>query len=337
MRAVVFQADGKHTVERLPVRAPGKGQVRVKVHAAALNPADVKLRDRVFVSRFLHNMGSPLQLGFDFAGVVDAVGEEDATLEEKSGGSKKLAVGDRVFGFLPYDSSNDQGSLAEFLTIQINQVAVLPDTVPFHIGAAAPTVAITALQSLVDEGEIKEGDDVLVIGGGGGVGAFAVGMAKRLGAKSITVTCSAKDIERAKANGATVVIDRNDKEADIFKDAKLKAAFNIVYDTPPAYSFTSTNGLLKPKGTYVTTIPDGAHMGGKLHSIFSSKRCRCVFVASRTTDLEKLGGWLAGGLDAGIDSRFPIKDITAAFERQVDSARSGKVVVDVEGGWGSED
>lgn len=320
MKVVTFPKDDI-TFETLPKRDPKKGEVQVRVVSASLNPMDQEVREGLFHTRFLKDLSWPLVLGYDFAGTVEAVGEAVTSLK----------VGDRVFGALPYTSSNDQGSLSEFITIKAEEAAILPDAVPFHVGAASPSVGVTAIQSLVLEGGLRAGMHILIIGGGGGVGAFAVSAAKRLGA-TVTTTCAAKDMDRAKANGADTVIDRKNK-VSIFDDEAYKKTFDIVFDSPSAYNFSTARSVLKPKGIYVRTIPDGTHLGGKILSIFSSKRTTCVHAFSREEDLKQVGEWLADGVDAGIDSRWPIKDVKKAFERQANPKRCGKVVVDVANSW----
>jgi NADPH:quinone reductase-like Zn-dependent oxidoreductase len=142
--------------------------------------------------------------------------------------------------------------------------------------------------------------------------------------------CSTKDVERVKAFGADAVIDRTKSDP-----LDQESAYDVVFDTPPAHSFGSCAKPLRSGGTYVTTLPDVGLVAGMARALFSSKHCRFVQVASRRADLELVGGWLSDGLEVPIDSRHPIAELGAALERQTDSGRVGRVVVDVAEGWPS--
>ena len=168
---------------------------------------------------------------------------------------------------------------------------------------------MTALQSMRDLGGLGEGGKVLIIGAGGGVGAAAVGTAKRLGSH-VTAVCSTKDVERVTALGA-----------------------DVVFDTPAVHSFGKCAQVLRPKGAYVTTLPDFGLITGKARALFTSKQCHFVQVASKRADLEFVGDWLSGGMDVPIDSRYQVADLGDALARQLDRDRAGRVVVNVEGGW----
>jgi NADPH:quinone reductase-like Zn-dependent oxidoreductase len=302
----------------IPKPVPDKGEVSVKVIASAVNAAEEKIMGGEFAGRFLHAKSSPLVLGWDFAGVVDLVGNDVSDLKP----------GIPVWGHLPYSGSTKQGAYAEYITILREQVAIKPDNMPFHVAAAAATVAMTSLQSLRDMGRLREGGTALIIGAAGGVGSVAVGIAKRLGAK-VTAICSTKDVERVKTYGADEIIDR--KKTNPF-DTPSK--FDVIFDTPAVHSFSRWAHRLENGGTYVTTLPDFGLLTGMIRTLFSSKRCKFVQVASKRKDLELVGEWLSDGMIVPIDSRYKVSDLSSALVRQTDPARSGRVVVDVENGWG---
>ncbi len=316
MRAMAAIDDGIELVE-IPRPAPGTGEVLVGVVASALNPADEKVLNGDFAGRFLHARTSPLVLGWDFAGTVAALGA----------GVTDVGEGMEVWGHLAYSPSERQGANAEYVTVPRAALARLPEGVPLHVAAAAATISMTGLQSLRDLGRLSEGGHALVIGAGGGVGSVAVGIAKRLGAR-VTAVCGTKDVERVHALGADHVIDRS--RSDPF-DAE--AAYDVVFDTPAAYSFGRCASTLRGGGTYVTTLPGGALVSGVLHALFTSKRCRFVRVQSKRADLELVGSWLREGLPVPVDSRHRIRDLASALARHRDPGRAGKVVIDVDGAW----
>ncbi len=304
-------------VSELPIPLPDRGEVRVKVISSAVNPGEEKVLSGDFVGRFLHAKTSPLVLGWDFAGTVDALGD----------GVTDVDIGSGVWGHLEFSWKQKQGAFAEYITIPRDQLATKPDNVPYHVAAAAPTVVMTSLQSLRDLGRLDKGGKALIIGAGGGIGSVSVGIAKRLGAQ-VTGVCSTKDVERIRALGADEVIDR--KKSD---PLDAESVYDVVFDTPAVHSFGQCSKVLKPSGAYVTTLPNLALVTGMVRSLFSSKRCHFVQVASKRADLELVGGWMIDGLEVPIDSRHKIADLGRALKRQNEQDRVGRVVIDVADGW----
>ena len=196
MRVMGATRDGVEMSE-IPKPTPGRGEVRVKVIASAVNAGEAKVISGDLLGRFLHAKTSPLVLGWDFAGTVDALGDGVTDIDE----------GTAVWGHLAYSMSQKQGAFAEHITMPREALAAKPDDVPYHVVAATPTVALTGLQSLRNLGRLSAGRKALIIGAGGGIGSLAVGIGKRLGGH-VTGVCSTKDIERVEALGADSVIDR---------------------------------------------------------------------------------------------------------------------------------
>ena len=318
MRAMAATGDGVKMIE-LPKPTPGPGEVRVEVTTSSVNAGEDKVISGDFVGRFLHAKTSPLVLGWDFAGTIDALGDGITDIDE----------GVAVWGHLAYSPSTRQGTYAEFVTLPRQALAAKPDDVPYHVVAAAPTVAMTALQALRDHGRLGKGGKALIIGAGGGIGAVAVGIGNRLGGH-VSGVCSTRDVARVETLGPDAVIDRN--RSDPFA---VESVYDVVFDTPAVHSFGRCAKVLRAGGTYVTTLPDAALLSGKLRALLSSKRCRFVQVASKRADLELIGGWLSDGLVVPIDSRHRIADLDVALKRQTDRERSGRVVVDVAEGWPS--
>jgi NADPH:quinone reductase-like Zn-dependent oxidoreductase len=159
-----------------PLPTPGRGEVRVRVVASALNPADYKVI--LGTLKFLHARNRPLIVGYDFSGTVDAVGSS----------VRGFSVGDDVFGFLPYGPGNRRGAFAESLIAKTDEIAIKPAGVSHALAAAAATTGLTAIQSIRDLGRLPaSGGEVLVTGVSGGVGSIAVGVAKRLNARVTAV------------------------------------------------------------------------------------------------------------------------------------------------------
>ncbi len=320
MRALAARATGgteQLKVEEIPAPQAGAGQVLVRVHAAAANPADGKVVRGELAGRFLHARRFPLVPGYDLAGVVEAVGS----------GVGDLAAGDRVYGHLPYSGKNDQGSFAELVAVPAGEIGRLPAAVAFETAAAAATTGLTALQGLRDRGGLAAGGRALVLGAAGGVGTIAVGVAKKLGA-TVTAVASPKALDLVKTLGADEVVARAHGEP-----VNLEGPFDVVFDTPAAYGYVACRRMLSPRGAYVTTLPTGSLVAGKLMTLFSRRRARLLVVKSVRADLELMGGWLAEGLPVPIDSRFPVSDAGRAIARLAQGGMRGRVVVDVAGGW----
>jgi alcohol dehydrogenase len=296
---------------------PRAGEVRVRVHAAAANPADVKIVRWTSAARFLHAKTTPLVPGYDFSGVVDEVGP----------GVRDLSAGDAVFGHLPFSGKTRQGTFSELITVRAGQVAVKPDGVEHETAAAAATVGLTALQALDDRAGTREGARVLVLGASGGVGSLALGIAKRLGAH-VTGACSPYATDFVRDLGADDVIDR--KAQDPLAPGR---SYDVVFDTTGYYAYRSCARVLTRSGVFVTTMPSLSFVIGKIGTLFSARRCLSVIVQPRRDSLERLGGWLADGLTVPVAHRYPARDAVAALERVVAGKQLGKIVLDVARGF----
>ena len=233
-------------ISEIPKPTPSPGNVRVKVIASAVNAGEEKVIGGDFVGRFLHAKTSPLILGWDVSGTVDALGKGVTDLDERAA----------VWGHLAYSPSQTQAAFAEYVALPREALAAKPDDVPYHVAAAAATVAMTSLQSLRDLSGLGEGGTALIIGAGGGIGSVGVGIGKRLGGR-VTGVCSTKDVARIEALGADAVIDR--KQSD---PLDADAAYDVVFDTPAVHSFSRCAKILRAGGTYVTTLPDAALVTG---------------------------------------------------------------------------
>jgi len=301
-------------VHELPLPEQGSGQLRVRVHSAAVNPSDFKVATGA--TKILHGRRFPMALGWDFSGAVDALGA----------GTTGYSVGDPVFGFLEYSGKNNQGTFAEAVVVGTHQLARRPDGVSPATAAACATPAITALQAMRDDGRLKAGGRVLIIGASGGVGVMAVGLAQRLGG-TVTGVCSTHAVELVKQLGAARVIDRK-KE-----DPLGGGPYDLIFDAAAAHTFAQCSGALTTAGAYVTTLPSAGWAMGKLLTAFSSKSCALVMVQPKAADLAFLAGELGKGLQVPIDSTFPVRDVVAAIQRQTKGEMRGRIVVQVEGGF----
>ncbi len=295
--------------------SPAADEVLVRVHAAAVNPADYKVLTGRDGGRFLHGSRFPLVLGYDFSGVVEQVGS--AVSDPK--------VGDEVFGFLAYSRSNHQGTFAEYVSVNAETVGKKPMGTSHVDAACAATCASTALQALRDSCGVKSGAKVLVNGASGGVGSYAVSIAKALGA-SVWGTSSEEKSEFVKARGADRVIDyRKTRIGD------LKERFDVIFDAASSSSFSESSSKLAHGGTYLTLLPSARFALGIVRSLFSSKRCKVIVVRSRRPDLEQLATWMSKGeLPSALSTSYPLREVPEALTAQRSNKVAGKIGILVE-------
>lgn len=291
------------------------GQVRVRVRAAALNPADLKAISGREGGRFLRDRSSPMGLGFDFAGEVEALGE----------GARDLELGDEVFGFLPYARSTSQGSFAERLVVDPTTVALKPASLSFAEAASLATVGSTALQVLRDNADLREGQRVLINGASGGVGSHAVEVARALGAGEIWGTCGPSNLDYLRELGVDRAV--NYRETAL---ADLDGDFDVVFDAAAKASFSTCRKILRPGGAYLTLLPSPAFLLGKVASALSSKRCIFVAVSPKRADLEQLARWVEDGkLSSHLLETLSFEQLPEGLKKLGDGVR-GKLALTVD-------
>lgn len=317
MRAAILRSTGPtNEVEVGTMAAPihRSGELLVRVHASSVNPADVKVCTGGEGAGFIHAKRFPTAFGFDFSGVVEQVGSAVS-----SG-----AVGDEVFGHLPYSMTTRQGAFADYVSIPSAQVGIKPAGVPHEHAASSATAGLTALQGLRDKGRLQAGQRVLINGASGGVGSFAVQIARLLGAE-IWGTSSAAKADFVRSLGASEVIDYRATPI-----GELTELFDVILDAASTSSYAETKHLLTRHGAYVTLLPSGSLLTGMLSSGLSRRRCTVVTVRSRKADLEQLGAWLASGeLNPSVQATFALDRISEALAELESGKVRGKVAVRV--------
>jgi len=280
--------------------------VRVRVHAAALNPKDVLLRKGKM--RWLPAGSLPRIPGYDFAG----------TLLDAAPG---LPAGAEVFGML---QRNSGGAYAEILSAPPGELAALPTSLSMAEAASLPLAGQTALQALRDELGVTPGQRVLLNGASGGVGTLAVQIAKALGTRVVAV-CSARNGERVTELGADRVIDYTSE------DPAAERGLDHVFDIYGNLPWPRAKAMLRPGGRYCTTVPGpGAVARGALRRV-GLHRAALVVVRSRRADLEQLSRWITSGqLRPVVDRTMPWTEAYAAHEYLETRRARGKVVLTFE-------
>jgi NADPH:quinone reductase-like Zn-dependent oxidoreductase len=235
MRAAMLHGNGHLDSVRMgEIDAPtmGKDEILVRVRAAAINPADLKVVSGTDGGAFLHAQNFPTAFGFDFSGIVESVGRD----------VQGRSVGDEVFGFLAYSRSTRQGSFADLVVVTPDTVGDKPPNISHEEAAAAATAGSTALQALEDKGRLRSGHKVLVNGASGGVGSYAVQIASQLGAE-VWGTASTAKADFVKSLGAARVIDYKTTPL-----ANIDGKFDVVLDAASRSSFGEVSSILQPGG-----------------------------------------------------------------------------------------
>ncbi len=317
MKAIVRTAYGSPDVlalREIDRPDPKDNQVLVRVHAASVNPLDWHiLRGKPFLVRLMgFGLLKPKQqiLGADVAGRVEAVGKDAA----------KFAVGDEVFGATV-------GGFAEYACLREDKIVLKPTNMTFEQAAAVPVAGLTALQGLRDQGRLKSGQNVLINGASGGVGTFAVQIAKALGAH-VTGVCSGRNLEMVRSIGADDVIDYT-REC-FWRSGKR---YDLILDNAAFHSIRKSLRALTPTGTYVL-------IGGStvsflqtliLKPLFSKEGGRKVvsFMANvNQTDLAFLKELLeAGKVVPVIDRKYSLNETPQAIRQVEEGHARGKVVI----------
>jgi len=309
MKAVVISRYGGPEVleyKDLPAPRPARNEVVVKVHASNVNPIDWRIRDGAL--KMFIRAPFPITLGVDLAGEVVEVGED----------VKNLAVGDQVFAMMP----KDIGAQAELVAVDADVAVRKPQNMTMGEAASVPSSALTALQSLRDLGKAKPGQRVLINGASGGVGLFAVQIAKILGAE-VTAVCGANSFELVKGLGADHVIDY--RTTDFTTQAEK---YDVIFDAVGKRSPKECKKVVVRGGAYINT--------GGTPRLFLRQGCNSLFslkvfaiiVKSKGADLEYIKTLIESGkLKTVIDKVYPVAQIADAQTYSATGRAKGKLVV----------
>lgn len=324
MKALVYEKYGSPDVLQLQEVAtpvPRDNQVLVKIQATSLNAADWRLlRADPFLARFNSGLFRPKYqiLGSDIAGTVKAVGKNVT----------QFKTGDAVFGSL---FETGYGGLAEFVCTLENSLVLKPASLSFEEAAAIPMAAVTALQGLRDLGQVQAGHQVLINGASGGVGTFAVQIAKVFGAV-VTTVCSTKNLEMMLSLGADQMIDYS--QQDFTKNGQRYDAILAINGFQPISSYQKS---LSPFGKYVMVGGSSAQMfqallQGSWRSMTSEKKMGALTLNPKTKQRDLI--FVKELIETRkirviIDKIFPFNKVLQAFEYLETGHAKGKIVIAV--------
>jgi NADPH:quinone reductase-like Zn-dependent oxidoreductase len=320
MRAITYSRYGSPDLLRvtdIPKPTPARGQVLIRVRAAAVNPYDWHfMRGIPYFMRLMTGLRAPRRntLGADLAGVVESVGS----------GVSDFQPGDEVLGL-------QDGAFAEYVAADAKKLGRKPDGISFEQAAAIPIAGLTALQGVRDAGLVRLGQRVLIVGASGGVGSFAVPLAKQIGAH-VTGVCSTGNADFVRSLGADEVIDytREDWTA-------AASPFDVVFHLSGTQSVNQCRRPLSPKGRLVLSTGDskgrwlgplGNLLKGMILSPFVSQTITPLNVQVNRTDLETVAGQVAEGtLQVTVAGTHPLEDVPSAIAQVETTHTRGKLVI----------
>jgi len=323
MKAITYRCYGSPDVlEFADVEkpTPADDEVLIKIRAAGVNPLDWHdMRGSPYFIRLGTGLGAPkdTRLGVDFAGTVEAVGS--AVIRFKPG--------DDVFG-------GANGAFAEYLTVSQDKGLVLkPADISFAQAASVPIAGLTALQALRDSGKLEPGQKVLINGASGGVGTFAVQIAKAFDAE-VTGVCSSRNEAMVRSLGADHVIDYKQEN---YTEGEQR--YDLIIDMIGNHSLLANRGVLKPDGRLVIIGgPKGDWLGPMMGVIgalvvspFVRQELGLMIARIRKDDLAELGDLMkAGRVTPVLDRSFPLSEVAAAIRYSEEGHARGKIVIEME-------
>jgi NADPH:quinone reductase-like Zn-dependent oxidoreductase len=294
------------------------GAVLVRVHAAAVGKGDwLTVKGLPYVARLRYGLRKPKHPvpGFDVAGRIEAVGPNVT----------RLQAGDEVFGWC-------EGSFAEYASVPQGQLAQKPTNLTFEQAAAVPISGFAALQALRDTGGVQPGQKVVIIGASGGVGSFAVQLAKAFGAE-VTGVCSTQSVDMVRSIGADHVIDYTQQDF-----TRSGQRYDLILEMAGNRSLSDLRRALTPKGTLVLVGGSGGRWfmgtGRTLRAVvlspFVRQRLRSFFSKPRGADLVVLKELIeAGKVTPVIDRAFPLSETAEAIRYVGERSTQGKTVITV--------
>jgi NADPH:quinone reductase and related Zn-dependent oxidoreductases len=312
MKAVVFDRYG--SVEVLQYRELSKptikpDQLLVRVSASSINPVDWKIRQGHL--QLLSGFNFPRIVGSDISGVVEEIGKEVT----------KFQPGDEVYTFL---NPLTGGACAEYCAVPESAAAIKPQNITHTEAATVPIAGLTALQALRDLGEIQAGKKVLINGASGGVGIFAVQIAKAMDAV-VTGVCSAKNRDFVNNLGANFVLDY--AEVDFTKQTEK---YDIILDAVGKKTFAECENVLETEGVYISTLPSFDNLVPMFLSWFvPGKKAKSIVANANNSDLGILRELIESGkVEPIVDRTYSLQEVAAAHAYSETGRAVGKIAID---------
>lgn len=310
MKKVIYHKYGGVDVmnmEEVTMPFPGADKMLIKVKAVSVNPLDWKIREGSM--RLMSGNKFPKGAGIDFSGIVEATGNA----------VKRFKKGDAVFGLLNVFKG---GALAEYVIASEDEVVLKPGNISFEQAAALPVTGSAAIQLFEQLAVIHPGSEVLINGAGGGIGVFAVQLAKKKGAIT-TAVAGAEALKQLVNLGSDLVMDY--KKDNILRSGKQ---FDVVIDLSGKMPFHAAKQIMKPASVYIHTSPALKEiLGSALHNLFSRKKYKVLLLKPSSAVLTKLAALATEGLQIVIGKTYAFADFRKALQP---GGHQGKTVIVVE-------
>ncbi|MBU6120250.1 NADP-dependent oxidoreductase [Hymenobacter siberiensis] len=302
-----FGGVDKIQVGNLDLPEVKEGEVLLRVKAAGVNPVDSLIREGYLQQMLPAEF--PVVPGWDMAGVV----------EERGHGARRFAVGTGVYGYIRRPTVQ-HGTFAEYMVVPESYLALRPGSLSWEQAAGIPLAGLTAYQSLFDAGQLQAGQTVLILGASGGVGGFAIQLAKDRGTTVVAVA-SEPNFAYMKELGADFTVDyRNGSVGDAVK-ALVPAGVDLIFDCISGDTLTQSLPALKPGGTLVSILHNGQGLDASINFHY-------VFVEPNTQQLDELRQLAdAGKLTVKIAETYPLAEVQEALKQIESHHTTGKIVV----------
>jgi NADPH:quinone reductase-like Zn-dependent oxidoreductase len=310
MRKVLYSRFGDEQVLEVreqPTPTIAQSQLLIQVKAASINPLDWKIYGGEM--KLLSGTKFPKGVGIDFAGVVTQVGPSVT----------HFRVGDAVFGLLNVFKG---GALADYVVATEADIALKPATISFDQAASLPVAGLAALQIVDQLAAVSKGQEVLINGATGGVGLFAIQLAKQRGAR-VTAVAGPAGVQRATQLGADAVLDYT-KQAI----SQLKQRFDTIIDLSDQLAFKAAKKLLKPRATFVNTLPSPQGLiRSFFHNLFSPRKRKILILKPTAAGLNTLATLAQDGLQIPVEQVYSLANVRQAYQETSRGKVKGKAVV----------
>jgi NADPH:quinone reductase-like Zn-dependent oxidoreductase len=310
MRKVLYDRFGDEQVLEVreqPAPTINQHQLLIQVKAASINPLDWKIYRGEM--KLLSGSSFPKGVGIDFAGIVSQVGS----------GVTRYQPGDAVFGFLEVFKG---GALADYVVVTEEAIAPKPANISFDQAAALPVTGLAALQIVDQLAGVGQGHEVLINGATGGVGLFAIQLAKQRGAR-VTAVAGPAGLAHATQLGADSVIDYTKQRI-----SELPQRFDAIIDLSDKLAFSAAQPLMKPRATFVSMLPSPLGLAGAfLRNLFSGQKHQILILKPTAAGLHTLAALAERGLQIPVEKVYDLANIQQAYQETSQGKVKGKAVV----------
>jgi NADPH:quinone reductase-like Zn-dependent oxidoreductase len=310
MRKALYNRFGNEQVlevQEQPTPTIAKNQLLIQVKAASINPLDWKIYGGQM--KLLSGSKLPKGVGIDFAGVVSQVGP----------GVTRFRVGEEVFGLLEVFKG---GALADFVVVTEAAIAPKPASISFEQAASLPVAGLAALQLVDQLAAVRQGHEVLINGATGGVGLFAIQVAKQRGAR-VTAVAGPAGVQRASQLGADLAVDYTKQDIGL-----LTQRFDTIIDLSDKLTFKAAKKLLKPRATFINTLPSPQGLVFSFfHNLFSARKRKILILKPTAASLNALAALAQDGLQIPIEKVYTLANVRQAYQETSQGKVKGKAVV----------